>query len=358
MKNKIIVPAGYNGSGSSAVTDLVSELEGFQSINDSAYEYIFMHCPNGLFDLEDKLLVGNNSLRSDEAIHSFLKCMHKLHYERNYWYSDYAVRVSPQFYTFCQELIADLHPVTMTDVYWYHQDNIDTLKNRLLWHARLLASKLLRRHIPKDRPYKPQDYTDMQLVYPQPEEFYAAAKAMLNKLFRALGLEEHHLVLDQLLLPHNLHRLDHYFDDNVRVFVVARDPRDVFLLNKYVWLPDHVAVPFPTTPEEFCVVYDAMRRSEKPAKDSRILRLNFEDLVYRYDDTCRRLYPFLDVGAQQHTASQGTKFKPEVSIRNTQLFRQNLFPTEEIPILEKNLGPYLYDFPTDVPLPSITGTIF
>jgi hypothetical protein len=93
-------------------------------------------------------------------------------------------------------------------------------------------------------------------------------------------------------------------------------------------------------------------------EDSRILRLNFEDLVYRYDDTCRRLYPFLDVEPQQHTTLRGTKFKPEVSIRNTQLFRQNIFPTEEIPILEKNLGPYLYDFPSDVPLPKVTGTIF
>ena len=52
---KIIVPTGYMGSGSSAVTDLVAEFKDCQ--NDYGdYEYIFLHSPNGLFDLEDKLL--------------------------------------------------------------------------------------------------------------------------------------------------------------------------------------------------------------------------------------------------------------------------------------------------------------
>ena len=61
---KIIISTGYMGSGSSAITDLVSE---FEDVNNKHrdFEYIFLHCPNGVFDLEDKLLVGNNSIRSD-----------------------------------------------------------------------------------------------------------------------------------------------------------------------------------------------------------------------------------------------------------------------------------------------------
>ena len=54
---KIIVPTGYMGSGSSAVTDLVAE---YKNCNNDyrSFEYVFLHCPNGLFDLEDKLLIG------------------------------------------------------------------------------------------------------------------------------------------------------------------------------------------------------------------------------------------------------------------------------------------------------------
>ena len=55
MENKIVIPTGYMGSGSSAVTDLLSEVDGYSCSNGN-FEYVFMHCPNGVFDLEDKLL--------------------------------------------------------------------------------------------------------------------------------------------------------------------------------------------------------------------------------------------------------------------------------------------------------------
>lgn len=65
--NKIIIPTGYMGSGSSAITDLVAEFEDCKN-EFKSYEYVMLHCPNGLFDLEDKLLTGNNAIRSDEAL--------------------------------------------------------------------------------------------------------------------------------------------------------------------------------------------------------------------------------------------------------------------------------------------------
>ncbi len=48
---RIIVPTGYMGSGSSAITDLlVAEFKDCQNEYKS-YEYVLLHCPNGLFDL-------------------------------------------------------------------------------------------------------------------------------------------------------------------------------------------------------------------------------------------------------------------------------------------------------------------
>ena len=46
---RIIVPMGYMGSGSSAITDLVSEFKDCQN-EFKSYEYVLLHCPNGLFD--------------------------------------------------------------------------------------------------------------------------------------------------------------------------------------------------------------------------------------------------------------------------------------------------------------------
>ncbi len=84
MKTKIIVPSGYMGSGSSAITDLFSEVKGVNA-ERGTFEFVFLHCPNGLFDLEDKLLIGNNALRSDEALHSFAHTMKQL-YDKKYWW--------------------------------------------------------------------------------------------------------------------------------------------------------------------------------------------------------------------------------------------------------------------------------
>ena len=53
---KIIVPTGYMGSGSSAVTDLLKEYPVLNTKN-SDFEFVFLHAPNGVFDLENKLLI-------------------------------------------------------------------------------------------------------------------------------------------------------------------------------------------------------------------------------------------------------------------------------------------------------------
>ena len=63
---KIIVPTGYMGSGSSAITDLISEFRDCQN-EFKSYEYVLLHCPNGLFDFEDKLLIGKQKHRYTES---------------------------------------------------------------------------------------------------------------------------------------------------------------------------------------------------------------------------------------------------------------------------------------------------
>ena len=59
-KNRVIIPTGYMGSGSSAITDLLDGVDGF-NVTRSNFEFVFLHCPNGVFDLEDKLLHANNA---------------------------------------------------------------------------------------------------------------------------------------------------------------------------------------------------------------------------------------------------------------------------------------------------------
>ena len=122
--NKIIVPTGYVGSGSSAITDLVAEFKDCQNEHNT-YEYIFLHCPNGIFDLEDKLLKNNNFLRSDEAIRSFESQMKKLYDKKFWWVGNYKKNISPKFIDITKEYINKIQQYNF-NAFWYTHEEVDT----------------------------------------------------------------------------------------------------------------------------------------------------------------------------------------------------------------------------------------
>ena len=343
MNNMKIVTVGYMGSGSSAVTDLLSEYDGLKCPKGS-FEFVFLHCPNGVFDLEDKLLIGNNALRSDEAIHSFLKTMSALYQKDGHWTSNYRNLVSTDFMQYCQDFIEELTPFKFNNVTWYYQQDPINFKMRTQLLLMRILWKLSNGKIKLSRPVS---YKDTVFAFPSCEQFYIAARHFLDRVFVDLGIEDSSIVLDQLLLPQNLNRLNSYFDENTRVIVVDRDPRDVYLLNKLVWLPQEMMIPFPTEEAGFCKMFRKIRNMGQ-CDDERILRLHFEDLVYHYDDTVDRIEDFLGLERKNHVR-QYQFFDPGRSIYNTQLFNQERYKNESVEHIERELKEYLFMFSKKVP---------
>lgn len=341
MNNKIVVPAGYMGSGSSAVTDLLSEIEGYEK-NSGSFEYVFLHCPDGVFDLEDKLLRGNNALRSDEAIHRFQACMNDLYDKRFYWVSGYRNIISEKFMEYVDEFLKDINTFEMQDVYWYFQENPTTRQLMRKNFVKRVLQKLTKKKVVLKQPLR---YDKMHWAFPTEKEFYAAAQKFLKTIWQEMGIDSHNLVLDQLLLPHNLFRLNDYFDETVRVVVVDRDPRDVFLLNKYFWTKNGGVVPYPTDVNDFCDMYLRMRNNEDSYDDKRILRMHFEDLIYNYEESLEKIYKLLDVTEKEHCNRKKSIFKPEVSINNTRIFMLEDMNADEVAIIEQRLTAFLYPFP-------------
>lgn len=340
MKNKIIIPTGYMGSGSSAVTDLLCEVEGY-SARHGSYEYVFMHCPNGIFDLEDKLLYGNNCTRSDEALHSFYYCMEELYSERTWWFADYKHKINNDFMKYCNEYMEDLIDKKMPDNFWYYQERIPG-PNRFERLINKIYYKLFR----KKNSERKLLYKGMWLSFPNENEFYEKTKIFLNKIFIAMGIEHQNLILDQLLLSHNVYRVNNYFDENCKVIVVDRDPRDVYILNKYFWKQLNTPVPFPYDVESFCLYYEKMRKSEKIVPNDMVLRIHFEDLVYHYYDTKKIIFEFIGINDCDHK-KQFTRLVPEKSMLNTQLYNRNCRYVDEAKYIEKHLKEYIYNFPID-----------
>lgn len=336
--DRIIVPTGYMGSGSSAVTDLISEFRDCKNDHKS-FEYIFMHCPNGVFDLEDKLLLGNNAIRSDEAIRTFYNQAKKLYDKKFWWPGNYKKIIGSKFMDATDQYVNSLINFNY-DGFWYTHEEVN---------SRMLLKLLIRKPIKilsfnKIKFNKVLKYKDgMKICLPTKSEFYEKTNKYIYKLINIISDESKNIILDQLLLPFNLYRIDNYFDDKLRVIVVERDPRDVFILNKYIWPKKEANVPMPTNVDEFCDYYDRMRKSEIIKVSDKVLRIKFEDLIYNYEDEVKKIIRFLGFKKEDHI-DKFKRFNPDISIKNTQLFNNKLY-NNEVKIIELKLKKYLYDFP-------------
>lgn len=338
-KNRVIIPTGYMGSGSSAITDLLDGVDGF-NVTRSNFEFVFLHCPNGVFDLEDKLLHANNAVRSDEALHSFYYTMKQLYSKRYWWVGHYKQHIGEQFWSETEKYVNALKEYE-PEYYWYYQENVN-----YKMVPRLVINKIMKK-IPGMKKFikKPLAYSPMWISFVKPERFYKLSKEYIYHIFNAAGKDKDHIVLDQLLLPFNLFRFSNYFEDDVEVFVVERDPRDVFIINKYYWNKMGEVVPYPIEVYEFCKFYRSLREMEQPCEHKQVHRIAFEDLVYNYDVTKRKIYETLGIDAKKDYT---IKFDPSKSINNTQLFMQNEEYQKECKVIEEELREYLYDFPYEI----------
>lgn len=336
--NKIIIPTGYMGSGSSAITDLVAEFKDCKN-EFKSYEYVMLHCPNGLFDLEDKILNGNNAIRSDEALRTFENQMKKLYDKKFWWVGNYKEIIGPNFMNMVHDYLDKITQLNYNG-YWYTHEEVD-----FKMFLKLLARKPLK-ILAKNKYYKPiLKYNDgMRISFIKSEEFYKYSKEFIYSVINTISRGAENVVLDQFLLPFNLFRVDNYFEDNARIIVVQRDPRDVFILNKYIWKKKNFGIPMPHDVYEFCKYYKGMRESEKPITSNKVLRINFEDLVYKYDETIKEVMNHLSFTEEMHI-NKKTRFRPELSIKNTQIFNSSKKYNEEMNIIETELKEYLYDFP-------------
>ena len=190
-------------------------------------------------------------------------------------------------------------------------------------------------------------YNDgMRISFIRDKDFYKYSHDYIYSVIDELSRGKKNIILDQFLLPFNLFRIDNYFDDKLKVIVVERDPRDVFVLNKYIWPMRGITVPMPTNVEDFCEFYQKMRESEKEFTSNKVFRLRFEDLIYNYDKELDRIMKFLNFSSKEHVNKRG-RFNPDISIKNTQLFRKDEY-SDEIKVIEKKLSKYLYDFPNEI----------
>ena len=327
--DKIIVPMSYMGSGSSAVTDLLKEYEGINTKN-SDFEYIFLYAPDGLFDLEYKLLYNNNAIRSDEAIKNFRKLMEKLYHYDGWGIANYKDKISHNFMNVVESYLDSIITSKYQGIWYYHQK-----PSKIAWFLRVI-----RRIIFKKTTKPKQVQLEMSMV--SSDDFYEKSRKFILNVIKEISYKEEYMVLDQLLLPHNLNIIDNYKIEELFPIIISRDPRDVFIMNKYFWKPRNQEVPYPTDVKEFCNYYKMMRENEKKT-NTLALRLNFEDLVLNYEETKQDIENFIGIDSVHHKA-KFEYFNPAISVNNLQVYSRDDKYREEVEMIELELSEYLYNF--------------
>lgn len=333
---RIISCASYYGTGSSAITNLLEEYKGCMSLTD--YEFRFVQDPDGISDLEFHLVENHHRHNSGHALKKYKRLVEQL---GNPHLKKYEYFFNNQWKKISETYINNLTEFTYKG-YW-HQDVLDRGKAFYIWKR--CCNKFMQKIVWRNYPERAMNEMPNEMTYcssPTEEEFLSYTKTYIEQLFEAANSEnKENIMVDQIVPPSNLKRYLRYFND-IKVFVVDRDPRDVYLSEKYIY--GGRVVPTESV-ELFCKWYRYTRkhRDVELYDESRVMFVRFEDLIYHYKTEVKRIETWLGFSEQDHVAPC-THLKPEISMRNTRLWNQFDGVEEDMRYIEKMLPQYLYDY--------------
>ncbi|GAA0070280.1 hypothetical protein UT300003_18030 [Clostridium sardiniense] len=335
-EKKIITCAGFGGSGSSAITDILKEFKQVNSLGD--FEFTLAHELDGLSDLEYYLVENRHRLNIDAAIYRF---------------SDLINRISNGY----EEYISDFSKISERYI-----EDITNLKWEGHWHNHEIRYSKFRRIIYFKIPTKLQKITNklrksnyeivpqfkketMYFSFLSENEFLAKTRRYTEDVIKNIKSNEKSnkniIAMDQLVSPNDIKRYSRYFN-NLKVIVIDRDPRDLYLLNELYWKEGWI----PSYDIDIFIEWFKKTRGcyNEIGKTQNALFIKFENLIYDYDTEIKRIYEFLGLYEDDHI-NKKEYFNPGISIKNTKLWNKKEAKQylDNIKKIEKELDIYCYN---------------
>lgn len=334
--NKVITCASYGGTGSSVVTDLLKEFDNAKSFG--SYEFTIAHEPNGISDLQHYIVDDFHRIKVDEGIYRFEKNIQKISkvYDANF---------NNKFTLITNDYLNELVSVCWKGNSFTHQDRYSKIEYFIRFSVSDKIQRILHKILRRSTGYEfvPRfPKMDMKLPSCTKEQFLNITRKYTESIFDVAndnGYE--YIVFDQLVPPTNTSRYINYFND-LKIIVVDRDPRDLYLLNKMFWKEGWI----PTdNVEDFIQYFNIIRDPLKYEKDDedKVLRVKFEDLVLKYDESIDCITKFIGISKESHIYKKKF-FNPEVSIKNLKLWKKYKDYDEDIKIIEQKLSEYIYNY--------------
>lgn len=343
----IVSTCGFGSTGSSVITDYLKEYNNVHVFDK--VEIPWVAAVDGLLDLEYHL--NNPHGRTTDSIWA-IERYKDLCYRKASSFEDLGVPKE-----FVLKSVDDfLDSIIQTSWKWFKMvGSKEPLWRRVLERI-IKETKLIEKwQIKNGLQWEGFPFQDVYFSV-KPKDFDVHAKKHVSEIFNALGAKDGEiLVFDQLFPGNNPQCCFRFFDDPYAI-VVDRDPRDIYVFGKTVLLKNVTGHLMPLNDVKDFVIYYRALRDNQPYKEKnpKILRLNFEDLVYHYDESTSKLREFLKLPENPNPKSI---FDPAISMPNTQVWKRFPQYSKDIEYIEKELSEYLFDF-SGCPEPSKNGKMF
>lgn len=331
--HKIISCAGFGGTGSSAITDLLSEFNGIKGIG--TFEFTILHDVDGVLDLKHFLVDSFERLNSTEALYRFERLINNVE-------GMYKPYLGDVFKQESQKYIDAIIDAEWKGFWHQHLYRGSKLEKRIKYKLPEKIQRIFQNIFIKKRKYEYTPYylrNDIKLCYDN-DKFINETKMYINTLLNSLDKKNkyEYLALDQLVTPYNTERYIEFFDE-LKIIVVDRDPRDLYLLNKIYWkegwIPSHDV-------ELYVKWFKGIRKNKVNCNNENTLNIKFEDLIYDYQNTVNKIIEFLGIDESSHI-DKFKNFNPEKSIKNCRLWENEFRYSDDIANIEENIPEYCYE---------------
>lgn len=339
MDHKYITCTGFGGTGSSVISDLMKEYDNILSLG-SDFEFSLSFDIHGISDLQHYLVDDFERHKVTEGIYAFKKHVECLKSEYNHF-------VGEEFSDILNDYINNLVLLEWQGENLMQHYRYSNFKRWLYYDYCTRFQHRFDRFVHKKDGYEHtvlyKKKLPMQISVPR-DVFFSETKKMYARLLDIHDKEHkyEYMCFDQLVPAYNFERYLNYFP-NLKIIVIDRDPRDLYLLNKLYWDEGWI----PSQNVDFYIKWFGEIRRDLQADIAKcrdnVLLVKFEDAIYNYDDTIKTIEDFLGLDKNSHVKPQNF-FNPKKSKRNTKIWEQEGAPIDDVKKIESQLRQYCYPY--------------
>lgn len=330
----IVGICGYGNSGSSAVVDYLKQYDEIK-VYDSALlhsEFQIIHEADGINDLKYHLTKSCDRIACNAAIKRFDRLL-----KHGKWGNGMRAILGDKYDLWSRNFLDNIVVSS-----WIGRnssfDPVDIRNDSKFDKIRLIERRIdnIINRINHRWNYPPKQIKYFSIL--SEADFDIIVKKQINTLFSYLKIDNSKINIIDQLFSCTKSSLGMEFVDGVKTIKVVRDPRDIYVTS--ILHPEYSRFMPNSDVNEFINYYRAINSFIDKSDD--ILTIQYEDMIYKYDETSRIIRNFLRISKSPEREFE--LYNPLISVKYTHRVELYEKVINDVAVIEKELPEFLYDF--------------